>query len=642
MRQRRGPFKQGLSLPVLVLSVLLTPSLPAFAADNQILNPDSNPNVGKQLQRLKSLIHQDTTDQLQVPPVYARPLGIDAGPRVHVRQFIIDGGVERPEYGITHEKIHALAEQSRLELQQIDIMNEYGLTEKDLELIGRKLKDNLYQDDAALQQTYSDILKRVRQDKKYREEMSIGQLQEVANRLTDYYRNAGFVIAQVYVPQQTVENGIVHLTVSEGVLGDISVTDNKSYSAEVLSQRFQNLRGKTVQKQTLETALLSLSDYPGLIAYGVLQPGKRPGESDLVIKVQDEQDYSWAVRAENYGSELTGEYRLTSTLSLLNPLGNADDLKLNLLQAFSPSNTLYGDLSYRFPITRTDYLIGSGLSSNAFDIGGDLASSNVSGTVNSANVFVSRQFIRSRITNLYGKVDFTHKIAETQIGGATFKKDTLSALKLEIGFDELDIPSQAINKGTVTLTQGLEDFIGSLGPDDALISSRTGGSGEFATSDYLKLNWDLARLQLLSKYQNLLFRFSGQWTDDLLVAVEQTGMGGPANVRAFTVSEYLRDSAAYFSVDWNFNAPGFYDSPAFDNWKWGEILQFSVFADYAKGQLNDPSASELEDVELAGVGVAAQLLLPGQMQVRLDIAMPLTDPLDKDDVQFYFTFSYSG
>ncbi len=599
--------------------------------------------VGKKLEQLKDLIHKDKTEDLSVPPVYARPLGADAGPRVHVTRFIVDGVIEHPEQGITLEAVNDLAERARLELQNIDILNQYGLTQQDLELIGKRLKNNLYKDSEALKKTYGEVLEQVRRDKKYREEMSIGQLQEVANRLTDFYRAAGFIIAQVYVPEQNVTGGIVRLQVAEGTLGNVKVEDNQSYSAEVLSQRFESLKGETVQKSSMETALLSLSDYPGLIAYGVLQPGERTGESDLVIKVQEEQNYGYALRLENYGSELTGEYRLTGTFYMYNPLGNADDLQVNLLAAFSPANTLYGDVSYRYPIIGTDVLLGGGLSSNTFDIGGSLASSNVGGTVNGLNVFSSYQFKRSRTTNSFGKLELSRKNASADLIGVTITEDILTALSLHYGFDDLDIENRAINKGTIKLTNGFEDFLGSsTAAESAILSSRTGGSGAKGGSDFMKLNWDLARLQLIDKYQNILFRFSGQWSNDLLVSVEQAGMGGPANVRAFTVSEYLRDSAAFVSVDWNFNAPGFYDVSAFDNWKWGEILQFSVFADYAYGVQNDPGANDLEKINLAGAGVAAQLLLPGQMQLRLDIGYPLNDPLDKTDIQLYFTFSYSG
>ncbi|MCW8830718.1 MAG: hypothetical protein OQK32_04260, partial [Gammaproteobacteria bacterium] len=175
--------------------------------------------------------------------------------------------------------------------------------------------------------------------------------------------------------------------------------------------------------------------------------------------------------------------------------------------------------------------------------------------------------------------------------------------------------------------------------------------GDNASSDFAKLNWNVARLQLIDKYQNVLLRFSGQYSDDLLVPVEQSGLGGPNNVRAFAPSVALRDSSLFVSVDWSFNAPFFYDVKAFDGWKWGEILQLSVFADYVKGRNNDATDDE-GDVNISGYGVAAQLLLPGQMQLRLDIGKPFsaleipnsaTGGVEAvDDVQFYLTFSYTG
>ena len=605
-------------------------------------------SVGERIEQLKQLIHKDTTDDLRVPPVYDRPLGSDAGPRVHVQRFIVNGVNPWPSFGITPEKIDELAERARIELQSIHLMNEYGLTDEDLAVIGRRLQETLYKSDEDLNRAYGDILEQVKRDKKYREEMSIGQLQEVANRLTDYYRSAGFVIAQIYVPQQDVSNGIVYLEVSEGVLGDIRVEDNVDYTEEVLRQRFEPLLGKTVQKATLENALLSLSDYPGLIAYGVLTPGQNPGESDLVIKVQEEETDAWSVRVENYGSELTGEYRLTLSYDLLNPLSNADELNLNILQAFSPTNTLYGDVTYSYPLTGTDYLLGASASSNAFDIGGEFAVANVTGTVNQVNLSLSNQFVRSRSANAFGRLQLNRKVADSEVSGFLLTEDIITSLDIEFGFDRLDKSAQAIDRGVITLSTGFEDLLGSSDATSTT-SSRTGNSGAIATSEFIKLKWELARLQLLSKYQNILYRFSGQWSEDLLVSVEQAGIGGPANVRAFPVSEYLRDKAVFLSVDWNFNAPGFYDAPAFDNWKWGEILALSVFADLAAGAQNDPDLNndgsdtiESRTIVLSGVGVAAQLLLPGKMQIRLDVGVPLKDPENLDDIQYYFTFSYSG
>jgi len=158
---------------------------------------------------------------------------------------------------------------------------------------------------------------------------------------------------------------------------------------------------------------------------------------------------------------------------------------------------------------------------------------------------------------------------------------------------------------------------------------------------------------LIDKYQNILLRFSGQYSGDLLVPVEQSGLGGPNNVRAFVPLVMLSDSSAFLSVDWNFNAPFFYNAKAFDGWKWGEILQLFIFVVYVTGKNNDiADADQEEDVSLSGYGVAAQLLLPGKMQLRLDIGKPFSeleipDPTSNsvkilDEVQYYLTFSYTG
>ncbi|MCW8831522.1 MAG: hypothetical protein OQK32_08405, partial [Gammaproteobacteria bacterium] len=181
------------------------------------LNPgDINP-------KLEQLIHRDINTVLDVPPVYQRPLGVEAGPRVYVRKFHVTGVNEWPKFNISQQRVDTFVEKLRLEMQTIDAMNEHGLTEGDMAEIARRLKESLYDDDEKAAKDHAQFLKELRKNKKFREEMSIGQLQDVANQLTDLYRSAGFVIAQAYVPQQKIEDGVVNIHVQEGVLGRIVV-----------------------------------------------------------------------------------------------------------------------------------------------------------------------------------------------------------------------------------------------------------------------------------------------------------------------------------------------------------------------------------------------------------------------------------
>lgn len=645
------PLIRGLVIGLFFVLAVAESSLAASLTDPVKQDPTDLQNPGETKSKLERLIHRDTNTVLDVPPVYQRPLGVDAGARLHVKKFVVTGVNDWPEFNITQERIDAVVEKLRLKMQTIEVMNEYGLTKEDMDEAGKRLKDSLYSDDEAAAKEHAQFLKELRKNKKFREEMSIGQLQDVANQVTDLYRSSGFVIAQAYVPQQKVEDGVVTIHVQEGVLGGIVVEGNEQYSTELIRDIFSHLEGQSVIKQPLENALFSLSDYPGLVAYGVLQPGDKTGETNLLIKVQEEDPHEYTVRLDNYGTESTGENRLTLSYTENNVFGNADSLDLSLLQTFSPTNNLYGGIKYKTPVGSHNTLVGLGVSSNAYDVGG-LQISDISGEVNTSNIFVSHQFIRSRSSNLFGKFEILRKATETKLSSATLNEAVLSVLVFEMGFDVLDKKYKGINQGTIKYTQGLEDFLGSTGIEDSAKSGRQGGSKNYATSDFSKLNWNVARLQLIDKYQNILLRFSGQYSGDLLVPVEQSGLGGPNNVRAFAPSVALRDSSVFLSADWNFNAPFFYNAKAFDGWKWGEILQLSVFADYVKGTNNDIASSDEDDVSIAGYGVAAQLLLPGKMQLRLDIAKPFSelevpsstggDPDILDDVQFYLTFSYTG
>ncbi|MDH5710505.1 MAG: hypothetical protein OEZ15_02415 [Gammaproteobacteria bacterium] len=617
------------------------PSSAAPLADSVKSDSTNLQNPGDTKSKLDELIHRDINTILDVPPVYQRPLGVDAGARLHVKKFVVTGVTDWPEYNITQNRIDALVEKLRLEMQTIDVMNEFGLTKEDMEAAGKKLQDSLYLDDEKAAAEYAQFLNQLRKNKKYREEMSIGQLQDVANQVTDMYRKAGFVIAQAYVPEQKVEDGVVTIHVQEGVLGKVKVEGNEQYSTGIIQDIFRDLEGKSIIKQPLENALFSLSDFPGLVAYGVLQPGDHTGETNLLVKVQEEDPREYTVRIDNYGTESTGQNRATFSYTENNLFGNADSFELGLLQTFSPANNLYGGVKYKTPVGSNSTLMGIGISTNSYEVGslGNITV-DISGEVTTLNLFVSHQFVRSRSSNIYGKAELMNKTAETLFADTPVSEDVVSAIILETGFDVLDKKYKGINQGTFKYTQGLEDFMGSLSKDNPGKPSRPGSN-----SDYSKFNWNLARLQLIDKYQNVLVRFSGQYSADLLVPVEQSGLGGPNNVRAFQPSAVLRDSSVFVSVDWNFNAPFFYEAKAFEGWKWGEILQLSVFADYTKGTLNQPPAGELETISMSGFGVAAQMLLPGKMQLRLDIGKPVsyTEGADiVDDVQYYLTFSYTG
>jgi len=509
-----------------------------------------------------------------IPPVIDRPLGVDEGQRIPVKAFVLEGVVDQPGDGISKSEIEALVEKMRLDQD------------------GR---------------------------------LSIGRLQEVANEVTRYYRSAGFILAQAFIPEQTVQNNTVVIRVMEGTLSAVKVEGNSLYSANVLELPFKRLVGAFVQKDRLESALLYLTDTPGLNVFGVFKPGAEVGGTNLVLNVQQEKRFEGSLSGDNYGVDTTGELRATAGGHWNNVSGVGDRLSAAVLQTFDPTDSTYGSLDYRRPFLGPANSFGIGVSRNDYTIGQDFSALEIQGTTDKAYMNVRRSFIRSRNLNVYGLLEFNRQIADVEQGNSNNKvaEDNLSVAVVELDFDSIDTRFSGINQGNVWYSHGFDDFLGSMDENGDGKALRVNGNGKNVSGKFDKVRVRLARLQAITRNNSLLLRVEGQYAGDSLTSLEQMGIGGPNSVRAYPSNEYLFDKAVFASAEWIINAPGFANRPAFANRTWGEVLQVSAFFDYGYGRLNSPTQTEiktLNDLSIHGAGGSLQLNLPGQFYARLDVA----------------------
>jgi hemolysin activation/secretion protein len=231
------------------------------------------------------------------------------------------------------------------------------------------------------------------------------------------------------------------------------------------------------------------------------------------------------------------------------------------------------------------------------------------------------------------------KSAQFRAPPAVIYDDKLSTMRLDGQLERVDTRFRGINRVAVSYTHGFNDLLGSLDaydPGSVGGASRLGASGEFD-----KIAVQLRRLQRLTQFTSLVVRLEGQYSSDPLLSLEQFSLGGPDSVRAYPVAEVLAEKGGFASVELLVGAPGFATKPAFGGRTWGQVLQFSIFADYAKGQLNAPLVQSQESsVELAGVGGSIQLNVPGKVFARLDLATPLTEQEASNgrDPQYYLRF----
>src|SRR5690606_21573660 len=70
--------------------------------------------------------------------------------------------------------------------------------------------------------------------------ITLGMIESVADTITRYYRERGFILAKAYIPEQQVRDGVVTLTLLLGELGEVEAQNNKRYSSWLIERTFNS------------------------------------------------------------------------------------------------------------------------------------------------------------------------------------------------------------------------------------------------------------------------------------------------------------------------------------------------------------------------------------------------------------------
>jgi hemolysin activation/secretion protein len=546
--------------------------------------PSPNAQGGTQLyfgREARQLLAQEYN--LGIPPLAERPLV--EGPRIRVIEFNIVGLTERPTNDISAAGINAVLTRN-FAVQPIE-----GWT--------------------------------------------LSELQGVADDITNYYRERGLILAQVFIPAQDVKEGLVTLQIVEGSLGNVTVDGNRSYQTDSILGPFEGLIEQPINQVDIEEALLTLQDYPGLMVFGTFRQGQTLGNTDLVVSVRDEDRFYIRPSIDNYGSEFTGDQRFMLQFGVNNITGGGDRISGYVLKTASPSNGDYYGLQYEAQTKNAKNAFGFGVAENTFDVRAVATATNpdlVHGEVQQSNFFYERRFANRRRFRLDGTLDIAQKDADIVQPGAD-PRDELSVLSYMLDFYTVGSRQRGINLGYFRVTGGDNG-----GP----LPSRVGGSGAIAEGGYSKFDFLYQRMQRIGDNHALLLRLGGQQSSDLLVSLEQYPIGGPVNVRAYPVAEALVDTGGAATLEWIIDAPGFANRPIGPR-TWGDIFQLSFFYDYGGGELNDPLANQSEKYNFRGYGMGLQFSVSEKFYLRIDGAKPDTaiEPSNGKDPQYYVSFNYT-
>ena len=607
----------------------------AVELTEEIAQPDTDPEllptegeIGEEILDEDEGVQGVTVEEgipFEVPALIDRPLDIEEGPYIVVKEFNMIDAEDYPEHDVSVSEIKSTI--------------------------------------------LDDLLK-----KQLERGFSIGELQEVADEVTRYYRSKGLILSTAVIPVQTITDGVVDIQVFIGRLGRVVAEGNKKYDLETLEKPFSKLIGQPVTQHEIEEALLVLTDFAGLSVFGVFRPGIKVGEADIVLKVQQEKSYDVDYRVDTHGLKETGLNRFRTIAHWNNPTGSADRITVTLQQSYNPKMNNYWSIDYKLYLGR-GYTFGTGVFRNFFRIGGDLAANKIAAETINRSFYLEKSFTRGRQRNFSSRLTLTQKKSRTQTQSVQTNMDRLTVLALAMNYDSVDTIHplrpiyRALFKDTpegyggglnflnVTWSRGFNNVLGAMGSSGdqfvSLSESRSGrrgnSAGEFAEGQFEKVTLSYQRLQLLAKGQSLMFATEAQWSNDILSNQELYSIGGPENVRGFPDAQGLFDRAFFFKLEYILNAPfGLASRPAFMNRTWGEVLQFSVFYDFATATKNDPlSNTDVTEqnrwINYKSIGLGLRFNVPGRINSRLMYAnkIGVDQPNDNRYGRLWADFTYS-
>lgn len=445
-------------------------------------------------------------------------------------------------------------------------------------------------------------------------DVTLGDLESLAATITARYRERGYFLAQAIVPAQTVQGGIVEISIVEGRLGRVDVqvaADAPLAEARVRGFLRPLVVGQAIHAPAYERAMLLLSDQPGVRVSSGLQEGQQTGTTDLAVEVAPAPRLVVAAEADNHGTTEAGRYRVGGTVRWLSPLGIGDNLDARVL--VSNGNALqFGRLAYEAPVGTDGLRAGVGLSRVSYSLGGAFEALDAQGKADVADVSLNYPLIRQRQQNLFLRLSADSKRLTDQFRAVDFESDK-HVRGVGLGWtwerrDELGGGGYFASSGTL--------YRGDLSIRDAqTLAFDQGPGGRRTNGGYGKLNVQFSRLQTLTTRTSLYLSAGLQRASGNLDAIEKLSLGGARAVRAYAPGDALVDAGQIGTAELR--------------WAYDEALTPFLFYDAANGRrTRTPLATDGPNgIRLRGYGVGAAWARQGSFSLNATLAWRDGDPL---------------
>ena len=449
--------------------------------------------------------------------------------------------------------------------------------------------------------------------------VTLGGLDEITKEVINYFREQGFPVVNVVVPQQNVKDGVIQILAIEARVGRVKVEGARWFRPDNIRAEVGLREGDKIDANQLQDDVGWLNTNPFRTSDLVFEPGEKEGTTDLVIQTKDRLPLRVYTTFDDYGIDLTGKNRQSLGFNVGNLFSLDHQAGFQYTTAwkdiFNSMNAYSGSYSIPFPWRNSMTVYGSYTKSDATLTDGQ----NLQGDSwqISERYNVPLPSLGPLSHSFFAGTDFKQSknaliIFGTNIGaGANSGLAPFSIFQLTAGYD-------ATVQDDWGLTSG-----------EAAVYYSPGGVGGWnnqnqfsqvvqnANDNYVYGKFNLNRTFILPYKFTISGNFNAQLASTPMMPTEQYGIGGYNTVRGYDERSANGDQGYIVNVE--LRTPPGSIFKMFGDQSVDDSLQFIGFFDYGFTQdIQSPAGTLEQTVYLMSFGPGIRYNIDRFVTVRFD------------------------
>lgn len=443
--------------------------------------------------------------------------------------------------------------------------------------------------------------------------------QSIQDVIYSTYKDAGYTLVSIKVPQDINTVDTLHIVVNEIKINHVTVSGNKQSSEKDILIAIPALQeGKSPNIAKMSSQMLLANENPNRhIAIDIRPLGN--GLADAIVNVQEEKSRHYTFSADNTGNDLTGQDRFNTTIfdSNINGRGHMASLSYTTSPDEHLSQVTQLGLFYQMPLPQAGdnlYFVGNYFNSDSGQImnqslstGESLFSMNAAGKGTAFGAHYLHNLQRSDIQRQTLDLGLDVRNYDNTTILNVLSGQSVQNIGVNISTMPLSVTYQNSSKhGNDAVSYGI-DYVHNIP-----------GTGRNSTSTY-----DLYRAGTTANYQVWRYNagyqhqfdkgwffnsiFQGQYTNERLIYPEQFGLGGMHSVRGLTEQDVSTDNGSRLSLEVYTPeiAPG---------------QRLLAFVDGGKYDNNDPAQGEITNGYVASYGIGWRYADKNGFALNADLA----------------------